>query len=125
MRTSKRSPNAPFRYWRAGGRSQGLRTLRRQKARLDTQARRNAVTIIKSLDTPPSDSFEGFDQVGLFSEYVRLSQQLFVIKRQLNGEFVSDPDQLLADWYVSDEFSALMQKHAAIAKKVAITGAGQ
>lgn len=65
------------------------------------------------------------DQVSLFSEHVKLRQGLFVNERQLNGDFASDPDQLLADWYASDEFSALMQTHAAMAKKVTVTGTGQ
>lgn len=65
------------------------------------------------------------DQVSLFSEHVKLRKRLFVNERQLNGDFASDPDQLLADWYASDEFSALMQTHAAMAKNVTVTGTGQ
>lgn len=68
---------------------------------------------------------KGLDQVSLFSEYVRLSKDRFFIGKQLNGDFASDPDQLLADWYASDEFSALVQTHAAMAKNVTVTGTGQ
>jgi len=60
----------------------------------------------------------------LFPEYIRLKQQLFVIEKRLNGNVANDVDQLLAEWYVSDEFSALLQKHAAIAKQVTLAGTG-
>ena len=69
------------------------------------------------------NAIETIDHHTLFSEYVRLKQQLFIIEQRLNGDR-TDSDQLLAEWYASDEFSSLMEKHAAIAKQVALAGTG-
>ncbi len=69
-------------------------------------------------------SLAAIDNITLFSQYVCLKAQLFVIEQRLSGNATDDSDQLLAEWYASDEFSSLTETHAAIAKQLALAKLG-